>query len=190
MRKNIVRIDHWNWRKSEFFADKNHYLILSILFQTASASTIFSPFWLTVSFILLLCSYLHTYILLYTYLSITCKKQYVINRNLEKIFLSLSAHIRTESSWGLKKLSMRNVIKCHMLMVLCWYRCVAQNKIEKKNFFLPTSQSHICCRWYYNTHIYFVSMTTKKWMAANHLYYLFIDKQIVGNFFGHTITTT
>ena len=26
-------------------------------------------------------------------------------------------------------------------------------------------------------------MTTKKWMAANHLYYLFIDKQIVGNFF-------
>ena len=36
----------------------------------------------------------------------------------------------------------------------------------------------------------FVSMTTQKWLAANHLYYLFIDKQIVGNFFGHTITTT
>ena len=29
----------------------------------------------------------------------------------------------------------------------------------------------------------FVSMTTQKWMAANHLYYLFIDKQIVGKKF-------
>ena len=135
----------------EFFADEQQ-LILSKLFQSASA-TIFYPFWLTVFFILLLCSYLHIALYIHTTnLSITCKKQYVINRNLEKIHISLSAHIRTESSGGLKKLSMRNVIKCHMLMVLCWYRCVAQNKIEKKNFFLPTSQSHICSSWYYNSH--------------------------------------
>ena len=108
----------------------------------------FFPFWRTVFFILLLCSYIH---ITTTYLSITCKKQYVINRNLEKI--SLCPH-QNRIIRRPQKLSMRNVIKCHMLMVLCWCRCcVAQNNIEKKSFYIPlnliliVTKVYVCTKW-------------------------------------------